>query len=186
VGHFSCRQRVLLVVAAQLRPDEFHAENAREKDKARKQRRLPLTWECFNWNDNLLHVSGQKVRSKATRDIPLHHVAHHWLFPFIFDKPTGEIWKFTSSYSDRMKALREKAKVDSLYDGFRHSYASYRIRQLKGDLPQLAAEMGNSPNEIVRSYKRNVTDEQANLWFDVMPPADYDERVINFLSSKTV
>jgi hypothetical protein len=54
-----------------LRPDEFHAENAK---------RRPLTWEAFNWGDQQLPVAGQKVRSKANRDILLHPVTqkHGW------------------------------------------------------------------------------------------------------------
>jgi hypothetical protein len=56
-----------------LRPAEFHGEGTR---------RRPLTWEAFIWNDNILHVTGQKVRSKADRDIPLHTVTEAWLKPF--------------------------------------------------------------------------------------------------------
>jgi hypothetical protein len=67
--------------------------------------------------------------------------------------------------------------VNSIYDGLRHSYASYRIRHLKGNLPQLAQEMGNSPREIINSYKRNVTDAQADAWFSVKPPPDYSEKI---------
>jgi len=63
----------------------------------------------------------------------------------------------------------------------RHSYASYRIRHLKGNLPQLAEEMGNSPREIIRSYKRNVTDAEANAWFNLMPPANYWEVVYSYI-----
>ena len=83
-----------------------------------------------------------------------------------------------------MIALREKAKVKSVYDGCRHSYASYRIRQLKGNLAELAAEMGNSPAEIVDSYKRNVTDAEAEAWFKQMPPEDYAERIKAHLSTE--
>ena len=68
-------------------------------------------------------------------------------------------------------------------DGFRHSYASYRIRQLKANLPLLAEEMGNSPREIIRSYKRNVTDAEANAWFNVMPPENYWQLVYNYIQN---
>ncbi|MBA3881162.1 MAG: hypothetical protein H0X73_00290 [Chthoniobacterales bacterium] len=75
-----------------------------------------------------------------------------------------------------MISLRMAAGACSIYDGFRHSYASYRIRQLKGNLPELAVEMGNSPREIIDSYKRNVTDEQARVWFtEILPPPDYSD-----------
>lgn len=149
-----------------LRPFEFHAEDAK---------RPPLTWEAVNWHDRLLHVSGQKIRSKATRDIPLHPVSRAWLKPF--RKLKGAMWNYKQAHSKKMIALRQEAEIPSIYDGFRHSYASYRIRHLKHDLATLAAEMGNSPREIVNSYKRNVTDKDADAWFATMPPHGYEEKI---------
>jgi integrase len=156
-----------------LRPDEFHAENAKRKK---------LTWEAINWQDQRLHVMGQKVRSKATRDIPLHSVAEAWLTPF--KALTGAIWGYTKAYDDKMRTLCAKAGLDRRYDAFRHSYASYRIRHLKGDLSQLANEMGNSPVELINSYKRNVTDKEADAWFAVMPPDDYCKAIRTVLASR--
>ena len=104
-----------------LRPAEFHAEGAR---------RPALKWEAFIWNDNILHITGQKVRSKANRDIPLHPVSRAWLEPF--KEQHGEIWKYKQANSKKLGALRVNAGVKSIYNGFRHSYASYRIRHLKG------------------------------------------------------
>ena len=37
--------------------------------------------------------------------------------------------------------------------------------------------MGNSPAEIIDSYKRNITDAQAGAWFSIMPPPEYVEIV---------
>ncbi len=158
---------------AGLRPFEFHAEGLK---------RSPLQWEAFNWRDKVLHVKGQKVRSKATRDIPLQPVVEAWLAPFQMLK--GAIWRYTQAHSKKWITLRKETGVQSIYDGFRHSYASYRIRQLKGDLAQLAAEMGNSPTELIDSYKRNVTDAQAAEWFNILPPAGYTEKVTAALSSR--
>ena len=76
-----------------------------------------------------------------------------------------------------MISLKENLEVRSIYDGLRHSYASYRIRQLKGTLTELAQEMGNSPREIIDSYKRNVTDREAEAWFNIMPPEDYPQKI---------
>ncbi len=158
-----------------LRPAEFHAEGAR---------RRPLTWESFIWNDQNLHITGQKIRSKANRDIPLHPVTLAWLMPFA--ELTGPIWKHKQAYTKKMIALRQKTGVKSVYDGLRHSYASYRIRHLRGNLPELAQEMGNSPKEIIDSYKRNVTDALADEWFGIMPPSGYTEKIKAFLAlSKT-
>ncbi len=157
----------LIVGAFQgLRPAEFHAENAK---------RPPLKWDAFIWSDKILHITGQKIRSKANRDIPLHQPTINWLKPFKHLK--GEMWRFRQSYTKKMILIRDKAKVRSIYDGLRHSYASYRIRILKGNLPELAQEMGNSEREIINSYKRNVTDAEAEAWFSIAPPSDYAEKI---------
>jgi len=150
-----------------LRPYEFHGEGLK---------RGPLTWDALNWNDSIVHITGQKIRSKATRDIPFHNPAKLWLEPF--RQLTGPMWHYKKAYEDKMNSLRKRAGVRSIHDGYRHSYASYRIRHLGHDLAQLAAEMGNSPTEIVSSYKRNVTDSLANAWFtEIQPPADYANRI---------
>jgi len=46
---------------------------------------------------------------------------------------------------------------------------------LKGDLAKLASEMGNSPSDIINSYKRNVTDQAAKEWFAMMPAPNYSK-----------
>jgi hypothetical protein len=130
-----------------------------------------------------LHIVGQKIRSKANRDIPLHAVTRAWLEPFKILQE--EIWQYKQAYSKKMAALRAKAGVKSSYDGLRHSYASYRIRHLKGNLPELAQEMGNSPREIINSYKRNVTDADADKWFNIMPPKDYAELIYQHIQNQS-
>lgn len=151
-----------------LRPNEFHAEEARG-------RRGPLTWGALNWDDHLLHVIGQKVRSKATRDVPLHTACRAWLEPF--KSLSGPMWNYSSAWDNRLKKLCDKAGIGRLYDVLRHSYASYRIRILSGNLAKLADEMGNSPEEIINSYKRNVKDSEAEAWFGIMPPPGYADKM---------
>ena len=149
-----------------LRPDEIHAENTN---------RERLRWDAFVWHDSILNVKGQKVRSRATRPVPIFPVTAAWIEPF--KGLEGDIWSPEKSYDKRMRALFKEAKLTRLYDGFRHSFASYRIRHLKGDLVALADEMGNSPEEIINSYKRNVTDREADAWFAVRPPSGYAKKV---------
>lgn len=145
-----------------LRPDEYHAETAD---------RPPLSWEAMNWHDHLVHVLGQKVRSKSTRDVPFHRAAQAWLRPF--RGLTGEIWPYKKAWDDKTATLFKKAGVAKVYDGLRRSYASYRIRHLKGDLKAVAEEMGNSPTELINSYRRNVLDKDADKWFAIKPPRGY-------------
>ena len=135
-----------------LRPDEFHGENVQE-------RRSPLQWESIHWDDERLDVMG-KVRSKARRHVPLHPATQVWLQPF--KGATGSIWRLRKSYTYKLRALLKAAGVTGIHDGLRHSYASYRCRHLGNNLPKLAEEMGNSPTEIIKSYKANVSDADAD------------------------
>ncbi len=148
-----------------LRPDEFHGENVSE-------RRSPLKWESVHWDDKKLDVMG-KVRSKARRHPPLLPVSEKWLQPF--KGATGRIWKLRGSYTYKMRNLLHAAGVAGVHDGLRHSYASYRCRELGNDLPKLAEEMGNSPSEIIKSYKAHVTDAEAEAWFAIATPNGYNK-----------
>jgi len=56
-----------------LRPAEFHGESAK---------RPPLKWDALIWDDGILYITGQKIRSKANRPIPLQPVTEAWLRPF--------------------------------------------------------------------------------------------------------
>ena len=156
-----------------LRPAEAHGEDV---DRAR------LCWEHFVWGDDLLPLYGQKVKSKPTRNVPIHANAVAWLKPF--KRLKGEIWKLKSAIDGRFSTLRKKAGVRDIYDGLRHSYCSYRYRILKGNVDQVADEMGNSKEEVIRSYKRNVTDSEATAWFAIKPPADYDKLIKAILDSR--
>ena len=123
----------------------------------------PLLARC------LLNVSTRpNLRDKKARSIPINEAAKKWLEPF--NHLEGDIWRHREANTKKLISLRKKAGVRSVPDGFRHSYASYRIRELKSNLDQLAAEMGNSPKELIDSYKKNVTDKTANEWFSVLPP----------------
>jgi integrase len=158
---------ILLGSFVGLRPNEVHGEEARY---------APLSWHAIDWERSEIHIDGQKVRGLSVRDIPIPPKALEWLRPF--RGRTGNIWDRSKSYNRRLKKLIEgKANLQVVYDGFRHSYASYRIRQLKGDLNKLAEEMGNSPREIINSYKRNVRDEDTTAWFGITPLGDYSKKM---------
>lgn len=163
-----------------LRPSEIHAERVGKADENGKldkaTKRPPLKWENFNWEQKTLSVIGQKVRSKYTRNIHFSDSVIEWLKPF--QHLTGNIWNEEGNYSTRLAALRDKAEVQSVHDGLRHSYASTRVLILKNELGNLALEMGNSPQELLKSYiNRTVTLQQAEQYFKILPPPNYAEMI---------
>jgi hypothetical protein len=155
-----------------LRPNECHGEEA---DRRR------INWTDFNWQDNSLAVWGQKVNTAPTRDVPIPQNAVQWLKPFKVCK--GELWTALSADDSRFKKLRRAAGVRDVYNGLRHSYASFRYRILKNP-DEVAHEMGNSREEFYRSYRRNVTDAEAAEWFAVNPPKGYSQKISRLLKSR--
>ena len=73
-----------------LRPAEAHGEDV-DRDR--------LRWDHFVWKDNFLPVYGQKVNSKATRNVPIPAHALAWLSPF--KKLKGQIWELKSAFDGR-------------------------------------------------------------------------------------
>jgi hypothetical protein len=148
-----------------LRPSEAHGEDVD---------RPKLSWESIDWEKKELHVLNQKVRSKRPRTVPIQNVVFQWLLPFKGQQ--GPIWRWKTAHDGRFTVLRTHAGVRPIQDGLRHSYCSYRVKQL-GDLVPVSVEMGNSPEEITRSYKRGVTDDQAKAWFTIKPPTGYSRTI---------
>ena len=165
----------IIILGAQmgLRPTEAHGEDV-------ERERLP--WEAFDWEESSVTLFNQKVRTNRPRTINVQDAAKKWLEPF--KKLKGPIWTMKSSHDRRYAAVRKAAGVEAIIDGLRHSYASFRIKQLKGNLEELAEEMGNSPEEITRSYKRGVTTDASTKWFSVMPPKGYERKIEAALSSR--
>ena len=147
-----------------LRPTEAHGEGVKW-DK--------LTWTAFNWETGILEIIPQKVRTNSARKIPIHEPTVRWLKPF--KELEGAIWKQTHASIKALKKLHLKAGVRRISNGFRHSYASYRIIQLEQKTDLLAAEMGNSSRIITSNYKNNVFPASAAKWFSVFPPDGYDD-----------
>lgn len=155
-----------------LRPAEAHGEDV---DRSK------LEWSAFDWEEKSLTLFNQKVRTNRPRTIPVQSAPEKWLSPFM--ELQGPIWSFRSSFDRRFAAIRETAGVRNCPNGLRHSYASYRIKQLTGNLEALAEEMGNSPDEITRSYKRGVPSSESNRWFGITPPEGYEEKISLALQS---
>lgn len=163
---------ILLCAFFGLRSTEAHGEETK---------RPKLKWDAFDWENNVLALRYQKIRSKPVRSIPIHPTAKEWLEPF--KKLKGDIWKWRAAFDEKMGKLMGKIGCSRIDNGYRHSYASYRLIHLKHDYNAAAGELGNSPRELINSYRRNVLPKEADAWFAVKPPEGYTEMVAAHLSA---
>jgi hypothetical protein len=154
-----------------LRPSEAHGEEVKKPK---------LRWEALNWERKLLCFRIQKVRSKLPRDIPIQPNAEKWLTPF--KGLNGPIWKYSAAYDERMVKLHRLLGHSRRDNAYRHSYTSYRLPHLGYNFAALAVELGNSERQIIKSYLRRITREEADAWFAVEPPEGYAEKVGTYLA----
>ena len=129
----------------------------------------PLSWEDFDWTENLIHMRATTSKVNEARDIPILPNLHQWLQPYRtmhgpvmpqhYHYRPSEIWK-------RIKA-RTAFNCQS-GNRNRHSFGTYRLGDIK-DIEQLAYEMGTSIYKIKSSYSRPKNPSMIRAWWSIIP-----------------
>jgi hypothetical protein len=76
------------------------------------------------------------------------------------------------------KNTPDKDKMKWKKNALRHSYISYRVAEC-ADVARVADESGNSPGIIKTNYLKRVKPDQAAEWFNIMPAAVEDGKILN-------
>ncbi len=82
------------------------------------------------------------------------------------EKEKGKIFDYSkpSYFSRFLLGTIEAAGIDSIDNGLRHSFCTYRLAAVQS-APQVALEMGNSPKIIFTNYRELATPTDAEIWF---------------------
>ena len=124
-----------------------------------------MNWRDIWWDQGLIHVGEQKIRTAGHRNVPLHPNCAAWLKPLA--KSEGRICG--TGIAHKILATGERAGVPWKHNAPRHSYISYRYVLLGLDSSKLAGEAGNTKQMIDRHYRKPITAEVARAYFEVMP-----------------
>jgi integrase len=112
------------------------------------------------------HRNGQPTKTGA-RIAPLTPACKAWFATQTRRK--GFAWQGDSdAYYLEMRAILSAAKVKGIFDGFRHSFITYRTAETR-DVARVADECGNSPNIIKKHYRELVTADAAKKFFAIRP-----------------
>lgn len=132
-----------------------------------------LDWSAVNFRTSHIEVSAAVSKVARERFAPMPDNLRAWLMPLA--KKKGPIVSRVL-----MHALRATWKRAGLYpwpqDAHRHSFISYR-RRIIGDA-QTALDAGTSETIIKRHYKRPVTLEDAERYFNIRPAAEAAEKIV--------
>jgi integrase len=142
----------------------------------RSQEIMRLDWADIRFEQNFIEVAAAKAKTASRRLVPLLPVLAAWLLPL--RKQSGHVVGYTRNdvlSEARQRFCKSGIKIDGETAPFRwkpnalrHSYASYRLAEIK-DAARVALEMGNSPAMLFRNYRELVTEAQAAEWFALFP-----------------
>ncbi len=128
-----------------------------------------LTWQDIGATE--IRVRPTIAKTRRARMIPISKQLGEWL-ACAWRRPEGIIG---FSRADFRKACLASGLVPWPKDSLRHSYGTYRGHLLGED--DLAREMGNSPDIIVKHYRGVSNRETADRYFVIMPNnPDYAKR----------
>jgi integrase len=130
-----------------------------------------LEWQDIKLDPGHIVVEAEKAKTASRRIVPILPALAAWLTPHKSkDGRVAPEYQNLDNLTRNFTAACEAVGVKPQRNGFRHSFASYRLAAVKS-ADQVALEMGNSPRKLFQNYREIVTEEEARDWFDVTPGA---------------
>jgi integrase len=123
-----------------------------------------MDWTDIDLSQRVIRITAAKAKTAANRIVPLCESAVLWLTEF--KELGGQIC--SDRQSKYARDVARKLEIDWPSNGLRHSYGSYRLAEVKS-APQVALEMGNTPQMIFGHYRALVTEKDAEYWFKLSP-----------------
>lgn len=122
-------------------------------------------WEDINLERGHIRVTAAKGNTAAKRLIPITPNLKQWLS--LFRRDAGLVCDIART-ADAINRLAIRAGVEWKHNALRHSFASYRLADVKS-AAQVSLEMGNSPKMVFKHYRELVTSDEATTWFSISP-----------------
>ena len=124
-----------------------------------------LQWEDIDLVQGHITVSAAKAKTASRRIIPIQENLSRWLQPWA--NASGLVFK-PKDATKVEKRVSKAAGVAWKHNALRHSFGSYRLAAIK-NAPEVALEMGNSPQMIFKHYRELVTPRDAAAWWAIVP-----------------
>lgn len=122
-------------------------------------------WEDISLERGFIRVTAAKGNTAQKRLIPIADNLKQWLA--LCRCESGLVCEIARTPESLLR-LAVRAKLSWKHNALRHSYASYRMAQVK-NAAQVSLEMGNSPKMVFRHYRELVTEEESKAWFAIVP-----------------
>lgn len=128
-----------------------------------------LDWEDVDFEQKVIIAEKHHAKVGPRRVIPMSDQLVTWLTPLAPKK--GWVcphYSHDSTLNIEFGKARSKIPVRTIHNGHRHSYASYRLAEVK-DENQVAIEMNTSARKLRENYLALVKDRELAAWKMVFP-----------------
>jgi integrase len=140
-----------------------------------------LDWSEVDQNRGHIEVKAGKAKSARRRIVEMQPNLREWLRPY-------------AGMTGRVVPVNSRKKIDLVCNaaelarwpknGFRHSFASYRLAAIH-DAPRVASELGHtSPKMLYSTYRELVLPQEAERYWKIVPEAQA-ANVVAFNSTAT-
>lgn len=131
-----------------------------------------LDWKHINIIERYIELPGAITKTGARRVVTIDPTLENWLLWHQSKNgiQTGLVTPL-KNLRRRLRTTRETAKVATIQDGMRHTYASMWLAVYK-DEHRLRENLGHkSADELWNHYFKACTEKEARQFWDIMPPA---------------
>ena len=128
-----------------------------------------LEWGDVNMTEGHIVVDRQKDKTGRRRIVPIQANLKKWLKTHA--QKSGWIcphYAHDSTLLIQFGEALKKTGVTPVHNGFRHSYASYRLAETHS-ADKVGLEMNTSPRKLFQNYRELVTEKAAKEYFGVVP-----------------
>jgi integrase len=140
-----------------------------------------LQWEHVNVEEKHIEMPAAITKTAARRVITIDPTLSAWLEWYISRRgiQQGNVTPL-KNLRRRLRTTREAAKVQTIQDGMRHSYASYWLA-INKDEHRLRENLGHrSANELWDHYHRACTEKEARKFWAIRPRRKKEKKIVAF------
>jgi integrase len=135
----------------------------------RPQEITRLEWQDIDLTLGEIHIKAEYSKTNSARIVHLSGNLSAWLFKY--QKPEGLVFPYSDSTRTRWRSeVYEQAKVRSISDGARHTFATFYLAL--NSLDDTLQELGHTdPKMLFRHYRGLAKNRkaQATKFFNIMP-----------------
>lgn len=136
----------------------------------RRSEVFALTGPEVDMDEHVIEVASGKSKTRQRRVVTAHPTLAAWLAAF--PPPAGRLVRYQhiDTFGSEIRKIASASGIGEWpHNALRHSFGTYFYAETKNET-LTAAEMGNTPDVVIRHYRAVVKPSQAKAFWGITPP----------------